>query len=81
MAPGTRCLQGSLALLPFTCNTLYTMKAGGQSMRQKALKTSYGSTPKLPGSGFPSDVVWQPGGSNPAKGKGRAKQQQTNTLH
>lgn len=57
------------------------MKAGGQEMRQKALKTSSGSTPKLPGSGFTSDDVWLPGGSSPAKGKGRAKQQQTNTLH
>lgn len=53
----------------------------GAENEAEGLKTSYGSTPKLPGSGFTSDVVWQPGGSNPTRGKGRAKQQQTNTLH
>lgn len=46
---------------------------GGRKMRQMTLQTSYSSAPKLSDSCFTSDVVLQPGGSDPEPCQGQAE--------
>lgn len=59
-------------LLPVTFY-LSTKRAGGRKTRQKALKTSYDSMPKLHESCFTSDVVSQPGRQQACRGRAESK--------